>query len=164
VTEMLNQQMAAIRAKLGATYGTYARREARVGGSAYHLGGAVDAPRAGEALRAMRAGIEALRSGGGFDEAYVRARRKIVQRLLGESTVSAELAARLAQIVRFGHEPSYASALLKQAAAMSPAQVKRLIDRELDPRTEVIVTLGERTAVTKAFAEAGIKDAQLVEP
>jgi hypothetical protein len=69
VTEMLNDQMWGIRAKLGATYGTYARREARLGASEYHLGGAVDAPRAGEALRAMRDGIDALRNGTDFDVA-----------------------------------------------------------------------------------------------
>jgi predicted Zn-dependent peptidase len=164
MTEMLNEQMWNIRARLGATYGTYARRDARVGASAYLLGGAVDAPRTGEAIRAMRGGVDALRNGTDFDETFVRARRKVVQRMLGESTVSGELAARLAQLARFGQEPGYAALLLKQAAAMSPAQVKQLIQRELDPRNEVIVLQGDRADVTKAFADAGITDAKLVEP
>jgi zinc protease len=164
LTEMLNDQMSGIRARLGATYGTYARRDARLGASAYRLGGAVDAPRAGEALRAMRDGIDALRNGTDFDVAFVRARRKIIQDLLGESTQSAELAARLGRVARFGLDPSYDNTLLRQAAALSTAQVKALLARELDPGTEVVVTLGDRAAVTKAFDDAGIKDVKLVEP
>lgn len=95
LTEMLNEQMGGIRARLGATYGTYARRDARLGASAYDLGGTVDAPRAGEAIRAMRDGIAALRNGTDFDVAFVRARRKVIQELLGASTLSTELASRL---------------------------------------------------------------------
>jgi zinc protease len=164
LTEMLNAEMWGIRSKLGATYGTYARRDARLGASAYRLGGAVDAPRAGEAIQAMRNGIDALRSGKDFDVMFVRARRRVVQRLLGESTVSMELASRLGQIARFGLEPNYDNVLLRQTAALSIAQVKQLLARELDPQTEVVVALGDRAAVTKAFADAGIKDAKLVEP
>jgi zinc protease len=164
LTEMLNEQMEAIRTRLGATYGTYAHREVRRSASAYHLGGAVDAPRAGEALRAMRDGIDALRTGADLEIAFVRARRKIIQELLGESTLSAELAARLGQIARFGLAPDHYNTVLHQVAALSIAQVKALLARELDPRNEVVVTLGDRASVTRAFADAGIPDAKLVEP
>src|SRR5262249_35397689 len=63
MSAMLDERMWSVRSKLGATYGTHARRDARLAASAYDLGGAVDAPRAGEALKAMRDGIEALRRG-----------------------------------------------------------------------------------------------------
>ena len=164
LTEMLNAQMAGIREKLGATYGTYARRDANLAGSVYHLGGAMDAPRAGEAIRAMRDGIAALRTGVDFDVAFVRARRKGIQQLLGESTQSFELASRLGQIARFGLDPGYDNTVLRQASTLSTAQVKDLIAHELDPSTEVVVVLGDRAAVTKAFADAGITDAKLVDP
>jgi zinc protease len=164
LTEMLNEQMWSVRSKLGATYGTYARRDARLGGSAYHLGGAIDAPRAGEAIRAMRDGIEALRRGTDFDALFVRARRKVVQDLLGDSTQSRELAARLGQIARFALDPSYQTTLLQHTAAMSTAQVRNVLARELAPESEVIVALGDRAAVTRAFADAEITDAKLIEP
>jgi predicted Zn-dependent peptidase len=164
LTEMLNEQMHAVRTRLGATYDSHARRDARLAASAYHLGGAIDAPRAGEALRAMREGIDALRRGTEFDVAFVRARRRVVQRLLGESTQSAVLASRLGQIARFGVDPSYDATLLRDAAALSPAQVKDVLARELDPAGEVVVALGDRAAVTKAFADAGIANPRLVEP
>ncbi len=164
LTQMLNDQMGSIRARLGASYGTYAHRDPRLAGSVYYLGGAVDAPRAGEAIRAMRDGIAALRDGTDFDVMFVRARRKVIQQLLGESTQSVELAARLGRIARFGLDPSYDNTLLRHAAALSPAQVKTLLARELDPGKEVVVMLGARPAVTKGFADAGIKDVTLVEP
>jgi zinc protease len=164
ITAMLNDRMFEIRTKLGATYGTYARRDTRLGPSAYDLGGAVDAPRAGEALKAMREGIDSLRRGEDFDVSFVRARRTIIQKLLGESTISREVASRLGLITRYGLEPNYYNTLLQQVAAVSLAQVKALITHELDPKHEVIVLLGDRTAVVKAFADAGITDVKLVEP
>ena len=47
---------------------------------------------------------------------------------------------------------------------MSPAQVRALIAKELDPANEVIVILGAKAQLDKAFADAGIKDVKLVEP
>jgi zinc protease len=164
LTEMLDEQMWRVRDRLGATYGTYARRDARLAGSAYHLGGSVDAPRAGEAIRSMREAVDVLRRGDRFDAIFVRARRKIIQRLLGGSTRSAELASRLGQIARFGLDPHHETTLLRHVATLSTAQVKALLARELDPSTEVVVALGDRTAVTQAFADAGLTDVKLVEP
>jgi zinc protease len=164
LTAMLDERMWSVRSQLGATYGTHARRDARLAASAYDMGGAVDAPRAGEALKAMRDGIDALRRGDDFDAAFVRARRHVVQRLLSESTMSVELASRLGQIARYGLDAGYYNTVLRQTAAVSPTQVKDLIVRELDPATEVVVTLGDRASVTKAFADAGIHDVKLVEP
>jgi len=160
--QMLDEQMRRIRTELGATYGVHVRRDTGVSGSAYHIQGAVDAPRSGEALRAMRAGIEALRSGTEFDAMFVRARRKVVQELLNGSTVSTVLAQRLGQSARFGLGPSFDNDLLRDAAALSPPQVKQLLARELDPGSEVIVLLGDRGSVTRAFPEAGIDDAKLM--
>jgi zinc protease len=164
LTRMLEEQMERIRTELGATYGIRTSHDARISASAYHVEGAVDAPRAGEALRAMRAGIDALRSGADFDAMFVRARRKVVQQLVGGSTVSTELAWRLGQIARFGLDPSYDNDLLRDAAALQPEQVKQLLARELDPRGEVIILFGDRPAVTRAFGEAGIDNPRLVLP
>jgi predicted Zn-dependent peptidase len=164
LTQMLDDQMWRIRTELGATYGVRVRRDARVSASAYRIESAVDAPRAGEAIRAMRAGIEALRSGSDFDAMFARARRKVAQELLNGSTVSIELARRLGETARFGLGPSFDNELLRDTAALSPEQVKQLIARELDPRSEVIVLLGDRAAVPRAYAEAGIDDARLVVP
>jgi predicted Zn-dependent peptidase len=161
---MLNSKQWDIRAKLGSTYGTYARRSPRVGPSAYDMGGAVDAPRTGEALKAMRDGIDELRQGKDFDITFVRARRKVLQGLLGESTMTAELAGRLGTIARYGLDANYYNSLLQQVAAVSPAQVRALLAKELDPANEVIVLRGDRAMVSKAFADAGIKDVKLVEP
>jgi zinc protease len=164
LTAMLDDRIGVVRTKLGATYGTYARRDARVAGSVYKLGGAVDSARAGEGLRAMREGVDELRAGSDFNVAFVRARRRVLQHLLGESTVSTELADELATITRYNLDPSYYTTLLKQVEVVSPAQVSALIARELDPATEVVVALGDRAALTKAFTDAGLTSVTFVEP
>ncbi|MGE0549012.1 MAG: M16 family metallopeptidase [Kofleriaceae bacterium] len=164
LTEMLNGRMWDIRAKLGSTYGAYASRDIRRGPSRYQMGGAIDTPRTGEAIKAMRDSLDALRRGENFEVDFVRARRKLVQRLLGESTMSMSLAARLGTISRYGLSTDYYNKLLQQLAAVSPAQVKALLKKELDPNYEIIVTMGDRPSVTKAFSDAGISDIKVVEP
>ncbi len=164
LSAMLNDKMWEIRSKLGSTYGMYANRDTRVGPSNYDLGGSVDAPRAGESLKAMRDNVDSLRKGIEFDAGFARARRKLIQNLLGESTMSAELAGRLGLIARYHLDPNYYNSLLQQVAAVSLAQVKALLAKELDPANEVIVLLGDRASVTKAFTDAGITDVKLVEP
>ncbi len=165
LTEMLNSRMGDIRFKLGSTYGVYARRTRNLGPASYQMGGTVDATRAGESLKAMRDGIDSLRQGGEqFDIDFVRARRSLIQNLLGESTVSAELAGRLGTIARFNLQPDNYDTLLKMIAAVSTAQIRALIQRELDPAREVVVTLADRATVEKAFVDAGMTNVKIVEP
>ena len=114
---------------------------------------------------ATEVGAEILRKGGEqFDIDFVRARRKILSNLLGESTVTGELASRLSFMSTFELPANYYNTLLQQVAAVSPAQVRALIAKELDANNEVIVLLGAKPQLDKAFGDAGIKDVKLVEP
>lgn len=164
MAEMLNLRMGDIRFKLGSTYGVYAGRQPRVGPTAYQIGGDVDAPRAGESLKAMRDGVESLRQGVNFDVDFVRARRALIENLLGVSTVSSEMVARLGTIEMFGLPVNYYDQLVKQIGAVSPAQVKMLIAKELDPRNEIVVCLADRATLVRAFEEAGLDQVKIVEP
>ena len=165
LTEMMNSRMGDIRFKLGSTYGTYAGRDTRLGPSAYVMGGTVDATRAGESLKAMREGIQMLRDGGDqWDIDFVRARRSLITQLLGESTVSQSLVGSLWTIDKYGLDIGFYNKLLQTIAAVSPAQVKALIARELDPQKEIVVLMADKETLEKAFADAGITDTKLVEP
>ncbi|HMG19865.1 MAG TPA: insulinase family protein, partial [Kofleriaceae bacterium] len=164
LVEMLNLRAGALRFKLGSTYGVYARRTAQIGPNAYELGGEVDAERAGESIKAMRDGVARLRRGDQFAQDFVRARRTVVSRLLDESTVTSELAARLGTIAIHELPPDHDRTLVQRAAAVTPAQVQALIRQELEPAREVVVVLGDRSHLERAFADAGITGARLVEP
>ena len=170
LSEMLNIRASDVRFKLGSTYGLYMTRSTHIGPGAYVLaggaviGGTIDAERAGESIKALRDGFNALRAGDHFNEDFVRARRHVLNQLLATSTVTTELAGRLSQVAEFGLQPSYYDTLLQQVAAVSPAQVKMLLQSELDPANEVVVVLGDKDHLDKAFAGAGITDVKIVVP
>ena len=164
LAEMLNIRMFQIRTELGSTYGTYAFRSNNSGPNAYVMGGNIDTPRAGESIKAMREKIDALRRGDDFDKDFATARRNVLKRLLGESTVSGELAIRLAFMGRFGLAPDYYDTLIKLVAAASPAQVKMLLARELRPELEIVALKADRASLEKTFADAGITSMRLIEP
>jgi zinc protease len=173
LANMLNQRAEDMRFKLGSTYGLYIGRQALIGPTAYtmhgsgglRIGGSVDAERAGETLKALRDSLNGLRNGDAdFDQQFARARRQLIQKLLGESTVTDELAARLSFIAEHGLDTNWYNTLLQQIAACSPAQVRALIKSEIDPANEVVVLMGDSAHLEKTFREAGITDVKYVEP
>ncbi|CAN5817971.1 pitrilysin family protein [soil metagenome] len=171
LSEMMDIRAQNIRFKRGSTYGLYFSRRPKMGPSSYSLGGGaalggtVDAERAGESLKALRESLDDMRKGDDeWNEDFVRARRKLVSNLLAESTVTYELAQRLAFIAQYNLPDNYYNTLLQTIAAVSPAQVKALLKRELDPANEVITALGDKAHLDKMFSEAGIKDVKIVEP
>jgi zinc protease len=167
---MLNLRAEDMRFKLGSTYGLYMFRQPAVGPAAYQLagggviGGTIDAERAGETLKELRASFDRLRAGDHFNEDFVRARRKLVSSMLAESTVTTDIVSKLGEIALYGLDTSWPNTLLQQVAAASPAQIKALMASELDPSHEVIVISGDRAHVEKTFADAGITDVKLIEP
>ncbi|MEO8550678.1 MAG: pitrilysin family protein [Kofleriaceae bacterium] len=171
LAEMLDERAENIRFKRGSTYGLYFRRQQHVGPSAYimvggaQLGGTMDAERSGESIKALRDSVDDLRKGDAeWDQDFVRARRTLISKMLGESTVTRELAAQLGYISEFNLDPNYYNTLLQQIAAVSPAQIRALIKTEIDPNNEVVVVLGDKAHVEKTFSEAGIKDVKIIEP
>jgi zinc protease len=164
LAEMIKERMGEIRTELGSTYGLFAGRSASIGPSAMQIGGTVDADRAGESLKAMRAKLDSLRHGDNFDKTLALARRRVLRTMLASSSETADLAARLARIEIFGLDPDYYDSLAKYIASVSPAQVKALIESELDPKNEVLVCMADRKTLEKAFKEAGLNTVKYVEP
>lgn len=161
---MMQYRVDDVRFKLGSTYGVRAGRNPQRGPTAYVISAPLDGERAGESIKAMRAGLDLLRTGETFDVDFVRARRKRVQVMFGESTVTSDLAARLVQMAMFGLDKKFYNMQLQQTAAASPAQLHALVKTELDPNREVIVIHGSRAQIEKAFADAGISDVKIIEP
>ena len=171
LAEMLDERAENVRFKRGSTYGLYFRRQQHVGPSAYmlvggaRLGGTMDAERAGESIKAIRDSLDDLRKGDAdWDQDFVRARRTLISKLLGESTVTEELAGRLGYISEFNLDGNFYNTVLQEIAAVSPAQIRALIKTELDPNNEVVVLLGDKAHVEKTFADAGIKDVKIIDP
>jgi len=163
LADMMQDRMGQIRTELGSTYGIGAYRETKVGPSRYIIRGGVQAERAGETLVAMRKKLDDLRAGVDFDETFARARRDVLKRLLAESTVSRQLAGRLASIAIYGQNPDYYDKLTRYVATLSPAQVKALIQNELKPENEVIALMGDKETLEKTFTEAGITNVKYVD-
>jgi predicted Zn-dependent peptidase len=158
--EMVEARMSVVREVLGASYGINASVSTRRGPGMVFVSGDVDAPRAGQALAAMREALQSLRDGDeGFDADFVLARRQVVQRLLADTADSASVARELAFIARHGLPADFYDDLAREVAALTPDDVHALIADELAPNRETIVCSGERETVENAFAAAGITSA-----
>ncbi len=162
--QMLSDRMSEIRKELGSTYGIRFQPLVHLGPGAYHVSGGVDAPRAGETLKAIRDKVESLRRGDDFEKTFALARRAVLKRLLVSSSETRALAGRLSNIALFGLAPEHYDNLVRYVAAVSPAQIKALIASELDPKLEAVVCMADRPTLQKAFKEAGIDNVRYVEP
>ena len=87
----------------------------------------------------------------------------IVQRLARDCDVLLQNF-RVGKIDKFALQADYYNKLLQTIAAVSPAQVKALIARELDPSREIVVTVADKSTLERAFQEAGLNDVKIVEP
>jgi len=94
----------------------------------------------------------------------VRARRKVAQNLLDESSASFDLAMRLATIAAYNLPDDYYEKLVRQVAALTPTRTKALIATELAAKGEVVVATADRPTLVAAFEAAGITDYKIVEP
>jgi predicted Zn-dependent peptidase len=163
LAEMLTLRMSDLREKLGSSYGTRAGYATRVGPGMYLIEGPVDAARAGESLAAMRAGIESLRKGENFAEDFARARRMVLEDLLAEATDSFSLARQLTSLVTLDLPLDHYDTLVRKVANLAPEEVMLLIAKDLKAEGEVVIAHGPKDALKKAFADAGIQNAKLVE-
>jgi zinc protease len=155
LAEMMTERVASVREKLGASYGVYARQSFRLGPGELTISGPVDAARAGEALKAMRDGVDAMRHGDHVVEDFVRARRDVLRKLVADSTDSGRLAARLLVTSRHGLPPSFDEELIQKVAALTPREIMAVL-ADVRPEAEVVALLGAKKFVEKAYQDAGI--------
>jgi zinc protease len=157
LAEMLTRRVAAVREKLGASYGVYARYVPRVGPGMYLIAGGLDAERAPEALAEIRGAVDGLRRADGFLEDFVRARRRVLERLLAHADDSASLATELVQNAELGLPPEAADQLRRDVGALGPRDVIKLVNTELAPDGEVIIGVGPHKDLERMFGGAGLR-------
>jgi zinc protease len=157
LAEMLTRRVAAVRERLGASYGVYARYVPRVGPGLYLITGAIDAERAGAALAEIRASLDGLRHADGFLDDFVRARRQVLLHLVAHASDSASLADELVEMAELNLPPDAAGKLRREVGALSPRDVIQLVNTELRPAREIVVGVGARAALEEMFTGAGLR-------
>jgi predicted Zn-dependent peptidase len=142
----------------GAPYGIEARYDRRRGVSRYVVTGAVDALRAGEALRGLREAITDLTEGPQFEDAFLKARRQILRDLVADARSLEAMAHQLEDQARLQLPPDHQDRLVRTIAELTPAAARALVRDQLRAEREIVVLVGEDGAVKEAFATAGIAD------
>lgn len=165
LASMVGARVAAVRDRLGASYGASASDDTRAGPGMLVVSSAVDAERAGEALATLRAAVASLRQtdGAGFAEDFVLARRAVVEELVANFNESSTLAMQLGFLAKYDLPAAYYDELLAAVASMTPTDLTPLIASELAPEQEVVVLLGGRKPLERAFAGADLTGVRWVE-
>jgi len=142
---MLNEEVGAVRQKLGASYGVYARLDTERPN--IEIGGALDSAKAGEGSAAIYAAIQSLRDGEDFDRRFAFARRAVLKDMLNAQADSQLLAGRLAEAVRNGRSYDYFQELARQVATLEPKAVKARIEKVLVASRSVTLVQGPAEGV-----------------
>ncbi|MCX4242676.1 M16 family metallopeptidase [Paraliomyxa miuraensis] len=140
LSNMLNEEVAAVRQKLGASYGVYAGLSTERPNIS--IGGALDSTKAGVGTEAILAAIQSIRDGEDFDRRFAFARRAVLKDMLNAQADSELLAGRLADAVRNGRSYDYFQELARAVATLEPKTVKAQIDKVLVPSRSVILVQG----------------------
>jgi zinc protease len=145
MASMLNEEVGAVRQKLGASYGVYAALD--TGRPHIRIGGALDSAKAGEGSAAILAAIQSLRDGEDFDRRFAFARRAVLKDMLNAQADSELLAERLADAVRNGRSYDYFQELARKVATLEPKAVKARIDDVLVASRSVMLVQGPANGV-----------------
>jgi zinc protease len=142
---MLNEEVGAVRQKLGASYGVYAALD--TGRPHVRIGGALDSAKSGEGSAAIFAAIQSLRDGEDFDRRFAFARRAVLKEMLNAQADSELLAERLADAVRNGRSYDYFQELARKVATLEPKAVKAQIAKVLVASRSVTLVQGPAEGV-----------------
>jgi zinc protease len=154
LASMLNEEVSAVRQKLGASYGVYGALDAER--PHIRIGGALDSAKAGVGSKAIFAAVQSLRDGEDFDRRFAFARRAVLKDMLNAQADSQLLAGRLAEAVRNGRSYDYFQELAHRVATLEPKAVKAQIDEVLVAARSVVLVQGPATGIAVVLEANGI--------
>ena len=102
---------------------------------------------AGEAVAAIRAEIDKIRTGEDFDKLFAFARREALNDMVQARGDAKAFAGRLASAVQAGQSYDYFDQLAARVAALKPADVKAIVKRWLAEDHSVTMIQGPKTGV-----------------
>jgi zinc protease len=162
--QMLDGRAAAVRERLGASYGVYASYVGGAGGGGLIVDGRLTKELAGEALTQLLADIAALRDGGeAVDTDFVLARRRVLGRVLADTVDSDSVADDLELSASRDLPLDYTDRLPALVAATTIDDITALLARDLAAQHLIVIVSGPRAAAEAAFTAAGIADPEIVE-
>ncbi|MEX1365286.1 MAG: insulinase family protein, partial [Nannocystaceae bacterium] len=154
MASMLNYEVSAVRQKLGASYGVYARLD--VNRPRILVGGAIDSARAGEGVKAIKAAVQRVRDGEDFDRRFAFARREVLKGMINAQADSQLLAENLAEAVRNGKSYDYFRELAASVATLTPEQVKAQVDRVMKEERAVTLVQGPKAGIEDVVTVNGM--------
>ncbi|MCH9688165.1 MAG: insulinase family protein, partial [Deltaproteobacteria bacterium] len=157
MASMLNFEVSAVRQKLGASYGVYARLS--IDRPRIEIGGALDSARAGDGTAAILAAIQRVRDGEDFDRRFAFARREVLKGMINAQADSELLAGRLAEAVRNGRSYDYFQELARKVATLEPAAVRKQVERVMKPSRSVMLVQGPQSGIDAVQEANGITGA-----
>lgn len=160
--EMLKMRLARVRQKLGVSYGVEVSYVTRRGPGTLMVSSSLAAGQAGRALKSILDALAELRQGTNLAEDFVRARRKVLERALASTVDSDTVGDELEFVTTHGLSFMDGRKLAAKIARMTPASIRALIGSEMARSRMIVMLSGGRAAVQRAFAEAGVKNVQVL--
>ncbi len=159
LTEMVIDRLRIVREGLGASYGVNAGYAGGTAGTALGITTALDPARAPEAAVAVTKELAALqRDAGAQAEAFARARRRVLARLLATSRDATTVADELEWSVRNQVGVDQLQALPAAVANLTLADITAVAASDLDPTRMVVSVDGQGEPVAATLTALGATD------
>lgn len=162
LAEMVRDEVSALRQILGATYGVDVDQVSRRGPGMFKISASVDRERASDGFAALRRALVRLRSGAARDN-FVRARRKVLRKVLADSLTSESVADELELMVTYDLPRGYYGDLARRIAELRVGDIQTVLAGELAERHQVIMLRGKQSVVEATYQSAGVTEYRVVE-
>jgi predicted Zn-dependent peptidase len=148
---IVRERMRRLREALGAAYAIEVAQHDHPGAGGIVITAAVDSTRSGEAMKVMMEEIERLRAGDrDLAEAFVRARRLVVQEIVAESSGADRSAEQIAHLIAGGDDLASTVRLARQVMELTMDDARSALAAELDASRQVTAIVGPPDSVDAA--------------
>lgn len=151
IAEMVRERIARLREALGAAYGIDVQQLDHPGAGAMIVTAVVDATRSGEAMDLLIDEVDRLRAGDrDLADAFVRARRRVLQQIIAESSGADQSARRIASLIAHGEGLDASGHLAREVMQLTMDDARSALAEELAPARQVTALLGAPDSVAAA--------------
>ena len=156
--EMVNQRIASVRERLGASYGVSAEADFNAGPGSLIINGTVNRHKGEKAIKLMTEELEALRTGKDIRDDFARARRKVLQQVLADTVNATSVANQLVTEVTYNLPQNHGEQLAAEVGQLTLAQARTQLASDLRKKNTVLIIRGSKATGETMFKGIGVTD------
>ncbi|MBL4636290.1 MAG: insulinase family protein [Kofleriaceae bacterium] len=162
VEAMIEQRMASVREKLGASYGVSVNYGVSHGPGSIVIRGTVNSGKGAAALTLILKQLDELRNGTNIRDDFARARRKVLRQALADTANASSVARQFVTQATYDLPADYEDQYASNISSLTLAAVRTRLAEDLASNKELLIIRGDKALGEAMFKEADVSEFETI--